>query len=406
MPESIQQMRERRNALAKDTRNLLDKNTGDGAEWNDEHQAIYDQNLGEIERIDAAIEREQRLMDLEAERTFAERGGRETDVEASPARTLFNKWLRGGDRSLSAEEWTQIRNTMSTTTDAEGGYTVPTEVAREIIDALKYFGGMREAAEVIQTATGAPMTWPTSDGTSEVGELIAENQVATDADPTFGVKNLNTYKFSSKVITVPIELLQDSAADVEAFVRGRIEQRLGRITNQMFTTGTGTSQPNGVATAATVGKTGTTGQTTTVIYDDLVDLEHSVNVAYRRMNRCRWMMADSSLKVVRKLKDADNRPLFVPSYDAGISRGAPAQLAGYPITINDDVAAMAADAKSILFGDFTYYKIRDAMQFTLFRFTDSAYAKKGQVGFLAWMRSGGNLVDVGGAIKAYQNSST
>lgn len=407
MTESIQAKRERRNALAKETRNLLDKNTGPTA-WGKEQQDKYDANITEIERIDDDIAREQKLLDLQAERDFSELGVREREaIEGNPDRLLFNRWLRGGDDALSAEDWQSIRNTMSTTTTTEGGHTVPTEVAQSILEVLKAFGGMREACDVIQTSDGRPMNWPTSDGTSEVGELIAENTTATGADPSFGVKSLSVYKFSSKIVAVPFELLQDAAVDMEAFIRGRLVTRLGRITNQYFTTGTGSGQPTGVVTASSVGKTGTTGQTLTVIYDDLIDLEHSVDPLYRvASKKVAWMMHDSSLKVIRKIKDTAGRPIFIPSYDAGISRGAPAELLSYPIRINQDVAVMAANAKSILFGDFNDYKIRDAMMITLFRFTDSAYAKLGQVGFLAWMRSGGNYMQAGAGVKHYANSAT
>jgi len=406
MTESIQAMRERRSALAKDTRNMLDKNTH--AEWNDELQAKYDENIAEIDRIDSAVEREQKLIDREAEAEFEARGGRIHDPENAQSEevAIFNKWLRGGDRSLSAAEWQAVRNTMSTTTDSEGGYTVPTETAANILEALKAYGGMREVANIIQTADGAAMQWGTSDGTAEEGELVAQNTAAADADPDFGTVGLDVYKFSSKVVTVPIELLQDSAANLEGFIQSRLETRLGRITNKYFTTGTGTNQPRGIVTAASSGKVGATGQTGSVLYEDLVDLEHAVDPAYRQMGNCRWMMNDDSIKIVRKLKDDYGRPLWLPSYDAGVRGGQPQELAGYPITTNQNVATMAANAKSILFGDFKHYTIRDVMAFTLFRFTDSAYAKKGQVGFLAWMRSGGNFTDVGGAVKFYQNSAS
>ena len=216
---------------------------------------------------------------------------------------------------------------------------------------------------------------------------------------------LTTYKFSSKIVAVPFELLQDSAVDMEAFVRTRLATRLGRVQNTYFTTGTGSSQPNGVVTAASSGKVGTTGQTTTVIFDDLVDLVHSVDPAYRALGNCRFMMNDASLKIIRKLKDSQNRPIFIPGYD-GLGGAMPDTLFGYPIQINQDVATMAANAKSILFGDFKFYKIRDEMGVTLFRFDDSAYIKLGQIGFLAWVRAGGNLADVGGCIKYYANSAT
>jgi HK97 family phage major capsid protein len=118
------------------------------------------------------------------------------------------------------------------------------------------------------------------------------------------------------------------------------------------------------------------------------------------------MLHDQSVKVIRKIKDTTGRPIFVPGYDLDERGGAPDRLLGDAIRINQDVAQMAANAKSVLYGDFKQYKIRDALDIQMHRFTDSAYAKKGQVGFLAFMRTGGNLVDVGGAVKHYQNSAT
>ena len=115
---------------------------------------------------------------------------------------------------------------------------------------------------------------------------------------------------------------------------------------------------------------------------------------------------DDVLKVLRKIKDTQGRPIFVPGYEQGNPGGAPDRLMGRAININQNMAAMAANAKSILYGDFSKYLIRDVMDVTLFRMTDSAYTLKGQVGFVAFCRSGGNLLDVGGAVKAYANSAT
>jgi len=404
---SIQALREQRAAKAKELHTLV--NNKDEA-WDDAKQAIYDAGMGEIDRIDAQIKR---ITDLNAR--VAEEALTSNVIDASlriakdqksDGARVFAKWLRGGDQALNDEDRSIIQNTMSTTTTTEGGHTVATDVANSVLDALKEYGGVREVADILRTAQGNPMNFPTSDGTSEVGELLAENATAADLDISFGVKSLPTYKYSSKTVAVPIELLQDSNVDIEAFVRGRLVTRLGRITNQHFTTGTGSGQPNGVVTAAGAGKVGTTGQTTSVIYDDLVDLEHSVDPAYRKSRKCGFMMNDGSVKVIRKIKDSNNRPIFVPGYEVASPGGAPDTLLNRPIYVNQDVASMAANAKSILFGDYDYYKVRDALDILMFRFTDSAYARKGQVGFLAFLRSGGNLVDVGGAVKYYQNSAT
>lgn len=406
--QSIQALRERRASLAQNLHKLLEDNQGN--KWGADQQATYDQSMAEIENVDAEVKRINAVLEAikDAAETNAVRNvvERKSHDDKRPDHlNAFWKLMKSGDRALTQEDWGVLRNTMSVGTAAQGGYTVPTEVAASVANALKAYGGMRSVAEVFQTSEGNDINFPTSDGTSETGELIGENTTATGADPSFGVVTLKTYKFSSKIVAVPFELLQDSSIDMEAFIRDRLVTRLGRVTNTYFTTGTGTAQPNGIVTAAASGKVGTTGQTTSVIFDDLVDLIHSVDPAYRALGRCRFMMNDASLKVIRKLKDSQNRPVFIPGWD-GLGGAMPDTILGYPVTINQDVATMAANAKSILFGDFTFYKIRDAMDLTMFRFDDSAYIKLGQIGFLAWQRCGGNFVDVGGAVKYYANSAT
>lgn len=407
--KTIAELRALIKAKHSQAKDLVEKTASN--EWTEENQATYEALLAEIDAAKAQIDRINEL----ANALTAEQAGEEADAAAHNARNknpaiaksrqLFAKWLKGGDKAMSAQDWADIRATMSTTTGSEGGYTVQTDIAKTVADALKQYGGVRSVATVIQTEMGNPMSFPTSDGTSEVGEQVAENTAAAAADPVFGTKALDVYKFSSKVIAVPVELLQDSSVDIEAFVLKRITDRLGRITNLRFTTGSGSSQPNGVVTAASAGKVGASGQTTTIIYEDLIDLVHSVDPAYRASGQCGFMMKDSTLRDIRKLKDDTGRPVFMPGYD-GLADAMPDTILGFPVTINQDMAAMAASAKSVLFGDFSRYYVRDVLQNTLHRFEDSAYAKLGQVGFLAWARSGGNLIDVGGAIKYYQNPAS
>jgi HK97 family phage major capsid protein len=426
---SIKKLREQRNTLAKEVRALLDNNPG--KEWKPEHQAQYDAKVDEINRLDAEIKRHQAMADLDADNAFddaveqveKEKGKK----DPKDPRNAFRTYLGGGFdalvHSIGADEARKFRDTMSTTTGSEGGFTVPSLISSTLYDAMKAYGAMRALAEIIRTSDGKPLSFPTSDGTAEVGEVIGQNTTATGADPTFGTVSLNVFKYSSKIVAVPFELLQDSVINVEAFVIKRLAQRIGRIGNQHFTTGGGTTLPDGVVARASAGKVGTTGQTLTIIYDDLVDLVHSVDPAYRNANSA-FMTNDTLLRVMRKIKDTAGRPIWTPSYDGGISVGLSkpgtaetggyvAQdrpvmfdtLLGYPVWVNNDVAVPAANAKSMTFGDHSYYKIRDAMEVTMFRFTDSAYAKLGQVGFLAWARMGGNLVDTA-AVKYYQHSAT
>lgn len=410
MKRSIQQLREQRQAKAAELRAMVDdKSTA----WDVSRQEKFDSGSKEIDAIDAEISREQRVLALEAETRIPTLGRddqrAERDARNVDGKSIFNRWLRAGDAGLSAEQVQAIRNTMSTTTNTEGGHTVATEVATSVLEALKAFGGMRQSARVIRTAAGNAMNFPTSDGTSEIGEIVGENVIVTNQDPSFGVRSLPVYKYSSKDVAVPIELLQDSSVDIEAFVNQRIATRLARITNTHFTTGTGTGQPTGIG-AASGGATGSaaaTGNATSFNYDSLINLVHSVDPAYRAMP-CAFMMNDTLLREIRKIKDTTGRPIFVPGFEIDGLASAPGagRLLGYPIVINQDVAAPAANAKSLYFGAWEFYVIRDAMDLTYYRFTDSAYARRGQVGFLAMLRTGGNFIDVGGAVKFLQNSAT
>jgi HK97 family phage major capsid protein len=273
---------------------------------------------------------------------------------------------------------------------------------------------MRRVASQITTGNGSDLGYPTSDGTSEVGELIAQNASASSGDPSFGTRALNTFKFGSKIITIPIELLQDTSIDIVKMIQTRMRDRIGRAQNAYFTTGTGTAQPFGLFSAAGTGKVGTTGQTTTVIYDDLVDLVDSLDAAYLDVPASDpempgialgWMFSQTMRRTVRKIKDTAGRPIWTPSYDEGMKAATPDMLLGYPVNINNDIAAPAANAKTIAFGNLHCYTIRDAMEVVMYRFDDSVYASKGQVGFLAWSRAGGNLMDLN-SVKLYQHSAT
>ena len=432
---SIQALREHAAGLRNDAKTLLDAHPAD--KWDSKAQSSYDELIEKLGSTETKIKAYQRLLDTEADQKVESaiadanaRGLHKLD-ENHPLR-VFDTWMRKREKDVTAEEWHRIRNTMSTTTGSEGGYTVPSLISQRLIDYMKAYGAMRKVATPLRTSDGKPLSFPASDGTSETGEIIGQNTTATAADASFATVTLNVFKFSSKIVAVPFELLQDSVIDIEAFVRRRLGQRLGRIQNTKFTVGAGTTEPDGIVARAASGKVGTTGQTLTIIYDDLVDLVHSVDPAYRDAANCAFMTNDTLLKVLRKLKDTAGRPIWTPSYDGGIRIGqgprttpevANAQdtamggydaqsspvifdyLLGFPLWVNNDMAVPAANAKSMIFGDFSQYYIRDAMDVTMFRFEDSAYAKLGQVAFLAWMRAGGNLVDTN-AVKFYQHSAT
>jgi HK97 family phage major capsid protein len=283
-----------------------------------------------------------------------------------------------------------------------GGYTVPDELMRSIEIALLTYGGMRQAATIIRTASGASLPIPTVNDTTQTGVILDENTQVANQDVVFAQLTLDAYKYSSKQVLVSVELLQDSSVNIGAMLGELLGTRIGRITNTHFTVGTGTAQPRGIVPAAAVGFTtpATDAQVTAWKYGSIVELEHSVDPAYRR--GASWMMADSSLKKTKQIVDTTGRVLWA----ASISQGAPDTLMGYPIVINQDVAAMAANAKSVVFGDLSKYLIRDVLGVTLLRL-EERYADFHQVAFLAFARMDGDLLNAGtNPVKVLVNAAT
>jgi HK97 family phage major capsid protein len=385
----------------------------------------------EMEKVSAQIERRQKVE--AAERLLAESSNKSAPpalenrtrnpmtAEARKAgeTKAFKQWIRFGFEGLNPEQRAIMATRRSTITASElpeevraqavgsgagGGFLVPQGFSEELEKALKAFGGMREVARLFPTPTGNDIPWPTVDDTANVGELLAENIAAASQDVAFGQVILKAYKYSSKLVLVSMELLQDSFFDVEKILRDLLAERIGRITNTHFTTGTGTGQPQGVVTGAGLGKQGIVGQTTSVIYDDLVDLEHSIDPLYRP--GAIYMMADSSLKVIKKLKDTAGRPIWQPGLSASLQAGQDTfnSINGYRYQINQDMAVMGVSAKSILFGNFSKYVVRDVREFTVLRLQER-YAEFGQVGFLAFTRCDGRYINTA-AIKHYANSAT
>lgn len=412
----LAQLRERRQVKAKEANTLNSKYPADQRMPAAEAERL-DTILNEIEAIDAEIAREQRLAQVAGDAqdeheaamnaAYQHRGGSEHGESAA-----LRAMLTGGLTALTPEQRSamaarvnsDIRAAMSTTTGGEGGYTVATEFSRTLIQAMRAEFSVRGVASTIQTSTGAQMLFPTTDATAEEGAIVGQNGPAGSGETTFGQASMDVYKYTSKSIALPFELIQDSMFDIEAYIQMLLRLRLGRIQNKHHTIGSGSGQPRGVVTAAGAGKIGGSGQATSITYGDMVDLEHSVDPAYRA--GATWMMHDDSLRVIRKIKDDNGRPIFVPGYEQGNPGGAPDRLLGRTMSINQNMPTMAANAKSLLFGDFKKYLIRDVMDVTLFRMTDSKYTENGQVGFVAFCRSGANMVDNGGAIKYYQNSAS
>lgn len=306
--------------------------------------------------------------------------------------------LRQGYREFTAEERAQ-----STLSGAAGGYDVAPDTSfyGKIQAAKKFFGGMDQAGcSVLTTDTGADLPIPTMDDTSNAGSIVAEEgSHASGTNVSLSQVTLHAYVLSSKIVKVSWQLLQDSASPWEDLLARVFGQRLGRARNTYLTTGTGSAQPQGVVTAASSGRQSATGNASSVPFDDFLRLEHSVDRAYRQMGK--YMLNDSTALAVRLLKDGNGQYLWRTG-----EGGQPDRINSYPVVINNDMASMSASAKHTLFGDFSNYFIRNVKGITIVRLNE-LYAENGQVGFLAFERFDGGLVDAGQhPIKYLQNSAS
>jgi HK97 family phage major capsid protein len=302
---------------------------------------------------------------------------------------------------------------MGVATGSLGGYFVPQGYRYEIEQAMKWYGGMLEATDSIDTSTGQALPWPTDNDTANTGERIGENQQVTTGDVTVGSLTFNAWKYSTKLIKVSVELLQDSAFNIEDFLKTKFAIRFGRVLNTDFTLGSGSSQPMGLVTAIVAnngtahtwgsssgpgvpliagGSSANTGGsedgTASIGSLDLVNLEHSLDKAYRR--GASYMMSDLTLRYIKNLLDKYGRPLWLP----GLAVNAPDTINGYPYFTNNDMATLATGNKTVIFGNLKKYMRRNVKELAILRLTER-FADYGQVGFLGFGRYDGNLLDAG-----------
>jgi len=307
-------------------------------------------------------------------------------------RQAFGAYLRQGLGGMKPElrgvlqpyYGTVNQRAMMTTSAGAGGALIPEEFYRKLVEAMQAFGGMRQARTTkISTSSGADMPIPLVDDTYNKGAILTEGNAVDTAgvDPTFGSKTLGSFMYTSKLVRVSMQLLQDSAFNLESWLAAALGRRLGRITNDHFTTGNGTTEPEGIVTAAPAG---VTDADLDVDYFDLIALEHSIDPAYRS-NGAQWMFHDTTLAVLKQIKAVeDGRPLWLP----GLAVNAPDTILGYQYIINQSMAQAEAEAKAILFGDFSYYFIRDVQDVRILRL-EERFAEYLQVGFLAFLRTDG-----------------
>lgn len=294
-------------------------------------------------------------------------------------------------RMERATEVLEQRN-LSVSVGAKGGFTVPQGMARTLEVNMLAYGGMLQVADIWRTEKGDETPWPTVDDTSNEGVQVGEAaSIGSSVDPTFGVKMFGAHKFSSRVIKVSSELLEDSALDLAEVIGQMAGERLGRVSNRKFTTGTGAGTPKGITLASTVGVTATSS--TAIAADELLALVHSVDPAYRSGPGAGWMMHDNILLSIRQLKDGNGQYLWQP----GLRAGEPDVLLNHPYTINQHMSSTITSGDiTVEFGALNKYKVRQVRGVRLRRL-DELYAETDEVAFIAYIRQDGDLLDAGTA---------
>jgi HK97 family phage major capsid protein len=272
------------------------------------------------------------------------------------------------------------------------------------MEALRFFGGIDGGTGELTTETGAFMPYPTLNDTTNRGRIIGENTQVVQTDPVFNSVTFNAYILCSDLCLIPISLMQDSYFDMDGLLARMLGTRLGRLLNYECTLGSGSGEPLGIIPAAISSGLITTlapCSTTSIAYNDLINLQHSVDPAYRYGpgSKCRFMFNDSTLKVLRKLVDTTGRPLFLPPLTASLQDGVGEngdvlRLLGHDVIINQDMASPAASASSVLFGDMSTFILRKVGRPSVLRLTER-WADYLQIGFLAFWRVDSRLVDAG-----------
>lgn len=291
---------------------------------------------------------------------YSQFSGDATEQERSVKRLEILRSYLLGERSerLTDEERSLFADRAQVTTNpgtgTAGGILVPTELVRAIEVMQKAYGGIISVAKVWTTSSGNPIDYPTLDYTANEGSLIAENaNLADGTDLTFGKKTFNSYKYNSGVIYATYEMLRDSAVDIASYMAEMITIMVDRKVAKVLATGTGSSQPEGFVTGATA-VTGISGATASgITFDALIDLQHSVNAAYR--GNAQFAFNDNTLSVLRKIKDSYGRYIWQP---ADARTGEPATILGHPYVIDHGMANIGASAKSVAFGDFSKFMVR------------------------------------------------
>ncbi|WP_196349589.1 phage major capsid protein [Planctopirus limnophila] len=424
---TMKELQEKRNNLIAESRKILDKADSEKRVMDSAEKAQWDKMNAEISELGAHMRRMNRQKKNEARTKellenndlgpsqVGNRNNRKPGNEPVNFNDLVSGWVRmaTGRRITNAQKkalqnrsakingreayiplhknFNEVKravNVLTTGTGSSGGYTIPEGFIAALEVAMLTFDPVSAVADVWRTSAGNPTPWPTGSDTANSGEQLGEStSFGASVDPTMGVVLFGAYKFSSKPIMVPYELLEDTGVNLTQQLGTWLGERLGRIKALRNTLGNGTTQPQGIVTGSVLGHTA--ADDVTISFDDVIRLEHSVPRAYR-MN-AGYMCNDAVSLALRLLKDSQGRYLWQASANAGM----PDLLNNRPLTINDNMTGtIAASAKTMLCGDFSKFKIREVGTIRLKRLQER-YAELDQEAFIGFERMDSKVLDAG-----------
>lgn len=377
-------LREKRAKAWESAKAFLDSKRDKDGFVSAEDTATYDKMEADVVALGKEIERLERqaAIDLELAKPTSQPitnqpgSGMKEDKKSGRASDAYRKAFWD---SIRKRNYFDVQNTLSIGTDTEGGYLVPDEYEQRLIDTLQEQNFFRQLATVITTSSGdrnIPVV-------SSYGEAawMDESGLYTESDDTFGLISLGAYKLGT-AIKVSDELLNDSVFDLEGYIATEFTRRIGAKEEEAFLVGDGKKKPTGVFVSA---QNSVTTSGTSITFDDVMDLYHSLRVPYRK--NAVWLLNDTTVKALRKVKDGNGNYIWQPSVQAG----EPDTILNRPYYTSSFVPDLAAGNKVMAFGDFSYYWIADR-QGRSFKRLNELYAANGQVGFLASQRVDGKLI--------------
>ena len=415
--DKLQDLQDQRNKLGADIEELAarqdDWNAEDRAKWDDlnaEYDKIDEQREGVKEQLQVAARLEQLRGSEDRKAWQANKEGVKPITEQTKREALvawckrkagqdvsdelreaahrcgvslesdtYKVNLRNGNGGFNNEGFgTEYR--AQSTTDAAGGYTIPEGFSGELERQLLAYGGLRRVARVIRTDSGNDIPWPTNNDTGNSGSILAENTQVSEQDTTFASKLLQAHKYTSDLVRVSQELLSDSFFPLGEELGRMLGERIGRAQAAHFVDGTGSSQPEGIITGGTSGVTAASA--TAITFDELIDLEASLDPAYAASPNVGWAMNKSTKAAIRKLKDSNGQYLW----QIGTTAADPDTLLGKPVVIVQEMDSIATGNKPVVIADFSKYIIRDSQGMRMIRMQER-YADYDQVGFVGFMRT-------------------